>query len=308
MASVGTRLLFLAVLCINAGNAFSFINVECKADNCGQYGQPSMLDCVVKTAPEAADAKILVVTWKKDGVVLAVFNRGVRTEEPRFRFAKPFWDDNHMNVSLLITTTKTTDIGSYECSVITDSGGHFTSTSLRVTAKYNTPTVTSHPAKNIPPNTDVTLVCNSDGGYPEGELRWLDEHNQDWTRSSEPEVKRTEDGLFSLSSNLTLLRGSIFSKYTCAVRNATGTREGEVTFDIPKTSQIEGEVPLTSSKIVAPVVVIGSLIVGLLLVSLILKRRSRRGNQDIPMHDAEKGGLPEMEPCVQEGTTGNDHN
>ncbi|XP_078138811.1 butyrophilin-like protein 9 isoform X2 [Centroberyx gerrardi] len=314
MASFGTRLLFLAVLCINAGNAFSFINVECRADNYGQYGQQSMLDCVVKTAQEAADAKILVVTWKKAGVALAVFARGSRTQEPRFQFAKPFWDNNHMNVSLLITTTKTTDSGSYECSVMTDSGSHSTSTSLSVTAKYNTPTVRSQPAANIPQNTDVTLFCNSDGGYPKGELRWSDEHNEDWTRSSEPEVKQTEDGLFSLSSKLTLLRGSVFFKYTCSVHNATGTQEGEVTFDIPYSEQFKDPGPTTVSpisKIVAPVVVIGSLIVGLLLVLvLFLKRRSQRDSHEIHMHDqdAEKGGRQEMEPCFQEDTPGNDHN
>lgn len=106
-------------------------------------------------------------------------------------------------------------------------------------AKYNVPTIISKP-ETITQNTDGTLVCNSDGGYPEGRLRWFDEHNVEYTKDTEMEAKQTESGLFQLSSKLTLLSGSIFSKYTCVVFNASGGKEDEVTFETQDTQRTGG--------------------------------------------------------------------
>lgn len=77
-----------------------------------------------------------------------------------------------------------------------------------------------------------TLLCKSDGGYPEGQLRWFDVHNKEWMNSAKMEAREMEDGRFELSSRLTLLRGSVFSKYTCAVFNETGSKENEFTFEL----------------------------------------------------------------------------
>lgn len=107
-------------------------------------------------------------------------------------------------------------------------------------AKYNRPTVHSNPKKDIPPNTDVTLFCSSDGGFPQGKLRWFDADNHDWTNSAKMEVERTDDNLFRLSSKLTLLKSSVFSKYTCTVLSANGTKEGELEFVVPFTPVKEG--------------------------------------------------------------------
>lgn len=96
-------------------------------------------------------------------------------------------------------------------------------------AKYSVPTVNFIPGKTTP-NMDGTLLCTSGGGYPEGQLRWFDVHDKEWTSSAKMEAHKMENGLFKLSSRLTLLSGSIFSKYTCAVFNARGDRENEFTF------------------------------------------------------------------------------
>lgn len=106
-------------------------------------------------------------------------------------------------------------------------------------AKYSAPTIQSTPTK-IVPNTDFTLLCHSDGGHPKGQLRWFDEHDKEWTKSSKMEVTQTDDGLFSLSSVLTLLRGSVFSKYTCSVHNASGDKEGQAAFDVTLASGLSG--------------------------------------------------------------------
>ncbi|XP_039469001.1 uncharacterized protein LOC120440470 isoform X2 [Oreochromis aureus] len=186
-----------------------------------------------------------------------------------------------MNVSLLITNTAVADDGYYKCMVITDSGDDRMVTTLKVQARYSVLTVHSIPEK-IVPNSDSTLICESHGGYPKGTLRWFDEEKHEWTKSSEMEATQSDDGLFQLTSRLSLLRGSTFPKYTCAVFNASGGKEDEFTFEtnIPPPSlhgseEGQGSNTVGISKIVVPLVVIGSLMVGLLCVLLIYRWRSQ---------------------------------
>ncbi len=98
-------------------------------------------------------------------------------------------------------------------------------------AKYNVSAITSKPEK-LTQGTDSELLCISKGGYPRGEIRWFDKDNGDWTKSAKMNVKETEDGLFELSSTLSVLRGSILPLYTCRVFNADGVMEKEATINI----------------------------------------------------------------------------
>ncbi|XP_044201684.1 uncharacterized protein zgc:174863 [Thunnus albacares] len=308
MASIGILFLFFIVIRAQTEGKL-FVEVECKTGNVGQYGQQSMLDCVVTISEEVKEPKILAVAWKKKGSedALLVFHKGNTTGQPGYRFAESSWNDRNMNVSLLITNTMMVDRGDYTCSVFTDSGDDITETSLRVTAKYNKPTISSIPV-NITGREDVILICSSVGGYPEGKLRWFDEHNTEWPASSKMEAELTNDGLFKLSSKLSLLKNSIFSKYTCVVFNSSGGKEGEVTLEIPDTAASEGHGGVEGSdqisKIVAPAVVIGSLIVGLLLALLIHRRRSQRHHREVPTceFNAEQGGLVETYKERGDGT------
>lgn len=96
---------------------------------------------------------------------------------------------------------------------------------LSFTAKYNKPAIKFDPQTS-------TLMCDSDSGYPEGQLRWFDEFYTEWTKSSQMEAKKTESGLFNLSSKLTLMDGSTFSSYTCKVFNVSGGKEEEATYTV----------------------------------------------------------------------------
>ncbi|XP_005947933.1 CD276 antigen isoform X2 [Haplochromis burtoni] len=311
MASSGIIVFIFPVLCICAVKS-GFIKVECKAENVGHYGQQSLLECVVKTSSDVTDPNIRMVAWKKltspedEGDLLLGFNRG-KLDRPKrgYRFAEPSWNEKNMNVSLLITNTAVADDGDYKCIVITDSGDHNIVTTLKVQARYRIPSVHSTPEK-IVPNSESTLICESRGGYPKGTLRWFDEEGTDWTGSSEMETKPSDDGLFQLTSRLSLFRGSTFPIYTCAVFNASGGKEDSITFETNIHDKIKDSDPTKpspeTSKIVAPLVVIGSLIVGLLLL-LLYRRRSQRGRGAVPAaeQDLEEGyNSHEDEPINQD--------
>ncbi|XP_073325112.1 butyrophilin subfamily 1 member A1-like [Pagrus major] len=310
MASI--VIFIFTVIYITAGNASTgFVNVQCKTENVGQYGQLSLLECAVETSQEVTDVVIRTVSWKKEGVddPLLVFHRGGTKKQPGYSFAAPSWNTKNMNVSLHITDTAVEDQGVYTCTVMTDRGFTTSETSLKVTAKYSKPTIISEP-ETITQSTGGTLVCNSVGGYPKGQIRWFGELNEDWTKSAELEVKQTKSGLFDLSSKLTLLQGSTYSKYKCAVFNTSGGKEDEAMFEVPEgrdaSGRLGGEPGKPSARItniVAPVVVIGSLIVGLLVVMVFLfGRRSRRDHQEVRTFepDTEKGGHQEMDKEYQD--------
>ncbi|CAK6953411.1 butyrophilin-like protein 10 isoform X2 [Scomber scombrus] len=291
MASIAVLFLFFIVIRAQ-GEGQTFITVECKTGNVGQFGQQSMLDCVVKTTQVVKDATILVVSWEKKDTeaIVLTFEKGKTVAQPRFRFAEPSWNEKNMNVSLLITNTTLEDIGEYKCVVMTDSGDSTNYTNLIVTAKYNKPMIHSNPEK-ITRDEDVTLTCSSEGGYPKGQLRWFDEHGQEWPESGPLTMEKTSNGLFKLTSRLSLLKSTIFSKYTCKVFNASGVKEDEAALEIPENpAEQEGRKEVdVPTKIVAPVVVIGSLIVGMLLV-LVYKRRSQRDHRGMTFESAAEEG------------------
>ncbi|XP_060917959.1 T-lymphocyte activation antigen CD80 isoform X3 [Labrus mixtus] len=292
MASAGLLLLTLAVL-NSAGSSQTFVKIHCKTQNIGQCDQESRLDCVIHYSEgdveDAENAEILAVIWRKEGVKESVlkYENGNLTSLPGYSFAEPSWNNKNVNVSLLIHKTAVKDEGVYTCDVFTDSGYNTNHTRLNVTAKYGVPTIQPQP-QDIDLNTDGSLTCRSTG-YPKGRLSWFDKDNKPWLEQPKVEVLTTESGLFILSSTLNIQRGSAFSQYTCKVFNARGDKEAEKSFTVQDKPSIGGlgqdakdtkdSNMILATKIVAPVLVVGSLIVGL-LVLLLYKRRSQRDDQE----------------------------
>ncbi|XP_032418844.1 uncharacterized protein LOC116720002 isoform X2 [Xiphophorus hellerii] len=269
MASSILLLFLIICFCCCYGHASSFVEVVCDETSIGQVGHQSMLTCKVETTQETNGLTILVVVWKKKGddQFLSALDKRAGKEnklQPGYKVAL-----NNRTVSLVITDTKVKDEGDYTCQVVTDSGNAIKSTNFKVTAKYHPPTANISYEKGIP----KSLFCKATGGYPAGELRWFDENQTEWTKSAEPRVNKMEDGLSELSSKLLLMPGSTFSEYTCAVYNASGNRVDSVAVKLPFTGP---EPPKQLSAIIAPVLVVGSLIVGLLLVLLICRKRSQK--------------------------------
>ena len=116
-----------------------FVNVHCKTENVGQYGQQSLLECAVNTSEGVTDVVIRTVSWKKEGVddPLLVFHNGkLIKKQPGYSFAEPSWNNRNMNVSLHITDTAVENQGGYTCTVMTDRGSSETSEiSLKVTGE-----------------------------------------------------------------------------------------------------------------------------------------------------------------------------
>ncbi|XP_037328314.2 uncharacterized protein zgc:174863 isoform X2 [Pungitius pungitius] len=273
MASI-CILLILTVPVISIGNAATdFPNVKCKKETLGLYGRESLLECVVETPYD--DTTIRWITWiKASRIVLDVVDKKVIAQEPGYWYDPPSsWTGRRMTVYLRINKTEVKHGGPYEVKVLTDRGHCTDSTTLQVTAKYQKPTITE--AKNS--NNGRTLVCESGGGFPKGKLLWFDGHKE--LISSPPmETNQSGNGLFHLRSMLTVGGGSSEANYSCRVFNFSGGREHETHFpvlDSAETQELgQNEGPNLNTKIVAPLVVIGSLIVGLLLL-ILYRRRSQ---------------------------------
>uniref|UniRef100_A0AAQ4RFK3 Ig-like domain-containing protein n=1 Tax=Gasterosteus aculeatus aculeatus TaxID=481459 RepID=A0AAQ4RFK3_GASAC len=272
MASICVLLILtVTIMSIGSAKTGDFSTVHCQKETLGQYGGQSLLECVVKTPP---DTEIDSFTWKKDSrTLLSVTDRVTTVQAPGYLFVTPSsWNGTNMTVSLRIINTEVEHEGLYEVMVLTDRGVCKDSTTLHATAKYMKPTIHSNPEA-------MNLTCKSDGGYPEGTLRWFG-GNEELT-ASQMKASQGENGLFQLSSTLSLREGSSVSTYTCRVFNASGGREQETLFPVPdpKTAEkVEGERRKEldpPTKVVAPVVVIGSLIVGLLIAVMLYIRRSQ---------------------------------
>uniref|UniRef100_A0A096M4T4 CD276 antigen homolog n=1 Tax=Poecilia formosa TaxID=48698 RepID=A0A096M4T4_POEFO len=275
MASRAPLFLLVICFCCCSGHAKSaFIKVVCDTTITGQVAHQSMLTCKVETTQEIPDLNIAVVVWKKPGddQFLSALDRRL---PPGYKVTL-----NDRTVSLVITDPKVKDEGVYSCLVMTDSGNAETTTHFKVTAKYEAPSVDSIDEKVVP-NAHKSLICKATGGYPEGKLRWFDE----WTKSAEPTiVNQTEDGLLEISSKLPLMKLSTSDEYTCVVYNASDGKEGSATIRtaVSRHPSVFVSIDVAHSvmtSIIAPVLVIGSLIVGLLLALLICRRRSQQKNR-----------------------------
>ncbi|XP_061684748.1 cell adhesion molecule 3 isoform X3 [Syngnathoides biaculeatus] len=303
MSSTAFTLWLLIVVRFSWQNPLNgFMEMVCQKEIVGHYGQPSVVDCTIKLLQEVKDLTVQAVTWKKDGVLLLLFHSQKLFAEPGYSFAEPSWNDKSLNVSLRIANTSLADRGSYHCLVMSDRGSYNSSADLRVTAKYSRPSIQSTPADNTP-NSQVTLTCRSDGGYPKGRLGWFAGPNE--IGEAVTVAEEMTNGLFGLSSQLTLVRGHDVSEYTCVVFNATGDRDGEATFARPKTAgqrNSKDKSSDTATKVMAPLVVIGSLMIGLLLY-LVLSKKCRARNCKLvrqPGTDPERGrGCPQDQPLVK---------
>lgn len=285
MASIRTvsLCLLLSSLMRDAISAGKFVEIICSESEIEAYfGTSTLLDCVVESK-KYSNVKVEAFTWKLNKTPVLNFLDGRDDpKDPRFQLAKSPWEKSNMNVSLLITNTNLSHTGVYHCTVVTSRGDDETEVHLTVKAHYSEPIILSDPEPDkITDDKGFTLTCETHGGFPQGHIRWL-VNDDEWKNKPEEKVYNTSDGLYTLTSKLSFGPNSVFTKFVCEVYNASKVIEVQRKFDKPLSGHSKGSDPKgqSVSHIVAPVVVIGSLIVGLLLAVLVMCRRK---HQNVPM-------------------------
>uniref|UniRef100_A0A8C6SY93 Ig-like domain-containing protein n=1 Tax=Neogobius melanostomus TaxID=47308 RepID=A0A8C6SY93_9GOBI len=277
MASVGIIVTCLLSSLILEAKSQNFVTVECqKSEIVAQYGTSTLLDCVVQNN-KGDPTEIELVTWKLNKTKVLSFDNNETEQKPGFQFAiRSPWNPSNMNVSLLITDTNLSHAGDYSCSVLTVSGTGKSNVHLTVKSNYSKPVIDTDPEK-ITPDKGFTLTCKAHGGFPEGYIRWV-VNDAEWKNQPVVEAIKTSNGLYDLTSKLAFGPDSQFTKFVCEVYSANGVKQGTKTFEIPPMDQRTGSNTegKSNAKIWAPVFVIGSLIVGLLVAVLVMCRRRQQ--------------------------------
>ncbi|XP_028829622.1 T-lymphocyte activation antigen CD80 isoform X2 [Denticeps clupeoides] len=278
-------LLLLAIFKVTITGAF--LTLKCQNID-GVYGQISEVHCHVKSEFEVDIEKIF---WKKDGVEMPMskFIKGNLSGDERFSI-QIHNKDQSKTIVLTVKDTQITDQGQYQCIVVTDRGVETTAFTLRVSANYQKPNLTS---KDIKRGSKVDLICRTSGGYPLGHIHWFDMHGTNWSRSAEVEVIEMPDQRFEMLSRFNA--DSDLGSFNCTVLNSKWEVEGrtEIHFNFSPDEQA-GSLHTKTNNIAAGVVVIGSLICGLLIVLLVRRRRSQRARRPSTMpflsaHHSQEG-------------------
>ncbi|KAL0970551.1 hypothetical protein UPYG_G00243650 [Umbra pygmaea] len=273
-----TSWLFLVIHFVFISAPEQFISLDCKNENHGVHGQRSLLECIVKSVVPISIRDLIWNRVREDGMeFLFEYFEGETFTTPGFTLAEPDWNNRNLNVSLLLTNTKMEDEGEYECDVLTDRGTATLRVSLKVTAKYTSPVMSSIPKNNIKENQPVNIFCNSTG--QKGMIWWFNKLGQNCTHDAELETKENNDGLFSLSSKLTVQKAtSNNSIYTCNFLSTTGFQKETASFQLQfdrssmerRPDEAPYNVPITNWLV--PIVVIGSLIAGFVVALLCRKK------------------------------------
>lgn len=121
------------------------------------------------------------------------------------------------NASLLVRDVVVADEGSYTCFVRVQDYGS-AALYLQVAAPYSKPVVTLEPDSNLRPGDEVALTCVAYGGYPQAGVVWRDESGRNLTDNVTTSHVANEQGLFSLTSILTVVLEPS-STYSCHLIN-----------------------------------------------------------------------------------------
>ncbi|XP_062853209.1 cell adhesion molecule 2 [Trichomycterus rosablanca] len=244
----------------------------------GNIGETMNIKCSIKINSNARsqDYVIYIVTLTKmdQEEPCFIYNEGSVTGDTRFTLP------NSHAPSLSLHNTAISDEGEYTYWIDTSRGESTGKITLNVTASYSNAAVNSWP-EVIVRDHHVDLYCKASGGYPAATIQWFDAGNTNWTRNSVLHITKGNDGLFSLSSKLSFRSfDPMWGEFTCVIYSRNGPElnktlnfgmEDALTNDSPKDDDYRN-----LKKILAPLVVIGSLITGLLIVLIYTARRRQQ--------------------------------
>nr|XP_033817441.1 uncharacterized protein LOC117368171 [Geotrypetes seraphini]XP_033817442.1 uncharacterized protein LOC117368171 [Geotrypetes seraphini] len=123
------------------------------------------------------------------------------------------------SATLQIDNVKVSDANHYTLFLQANGGYKTIRIELKVEVPYSNIIVTK---------SQDAIVCKARGGSSEGQIRWLDGYQKNWTKSAEMVANKMEDGTFLLTSILYLKSYSIMEKYCCTVEyKLMGTTKNE---------------------------------------------------------------------------------
>ncbi|MGH0128755.1 UNVERIFIED_CONTAM: hypothetical protein FKN15_044107 [Acipenser sinensis] len=217
-------------------------------------GEDTVLPCQLNPGRIAVGMK---VRWSRDGSEAPVlcYQRGeevteAQHEDYRHRAQLPEAELSRGNVSLLLSSTRVTDQGTYTCSVSTQSRSQQAAVQLQLTAKGSPPSVSLLEA---PARGGHCLLCVSEGWYPPPELLWTDERGSDWTAHFNSTEELDSRGLVTVRSQIHLpwQQGHAPQQQntiTCVVRSKDGQIELKAAFSDSSFS-VEVPVALVSARV-----------------------------------------------------------
>lgn len=133
--------LLLPGLCVpffKSNSSFpAFIELHGSLEVNAQYGQTSVLECIISTSEEVEDPEITWLSWSKDGAdePLLLYARGSLKRQPGYSMASASWKTDK-KVSLHIASTTLQHEGEYSCDVaVNNIVGQAKKSRLRVTGE-----------------------------------------------------------------------------------------------------------------------------------------------------------------------------
>lgn len=195
------------------------------------HGMDTMLNCSF-SADGPYNLSELSVFWQLTDTKRSVhgFSNGqdqLEDQAPRFanrtRLFPPLLLQR--SASLMLRDVVVADEGSYTCFVrVRDYGS--AALFLLVASPYSQPVVTLEPNSTPRPGDEVALTCVAYGGYPQASVIWQDQGGHNLTDNVTTSHVANEQGLFSLSSVLTVVLEPS-SVYSCQIINPLLGEEGK---------------------------------------------------------------------------------
>ncbi|XP_028674904.1 CD276 antigen-like [Erpetoichthys calabaricus] len=254
-------------LTITASAHSDLLSLNCENNITGIYATPTEIKCTLKAQ---AHLEINRLLWIKEGSPVKELihfdgSKPNTTDSERFTLSK---QDQNTDISLLLKNTRIEDEGTYKCIVMANAGHKEYQIYLKVEAGYSPPEMKK---------SATAVNCSTGGGYPKGELRWVDESGADLTSQAKSTFKVTDGGLIQLHSELNISLKTGYHSYTCIVLNSKGVEEGRDTLIIPEVEKqkVEDEQknPSNHTGIIITICVI---LVALIIIAVLFMRWNRR--------------------------------
>lgn len=272
MPSVIRQFTALSLLILAVRPDGELLDLKCQP-TVGIVAQTTDIRCLYK---DNGDTNIVGVFLKKsteENSIFQMYGNKIYGDK-RFTLENP-----RNGPSLKITNTMFSDEGNYDYRVVTDRGEQTVRLSITVTANYSAPVTSTWPETLIN-GGPADLYCNATEGYPAGYIHWFDKTGTNWTINSVlRKVPKDTNGRKSVALSSKLTFKSInkdLEPFICIVFNSKHVKDGESTIKSPIFSPEDPEKNVLepdTTKIIAGVMVIGSLIVGLLFALLFFRRK-----------------------------------